>query len=368
MDQTKKIATLLIVVLFCLTLTAGCMVNYQHVDVPHIVVETEKTPPVNISNTFLFEKNRITISIPVDAAVYHGAQSTDHYVTVYGNVSESVWQADSTLAMMNDPAQNQMFTDLLTQFRNLRDEQRLSTDEYLELMATYTQTLPYDSRPGSPAKYPVETVVDGKGDCADKSLLLAGLLSREGYKVAFLVFSPESHMALGVGSPDTVYKKSGYAYLETTNLSYVGIPPSRLAGDVILTSEPIVIPVGNGTIVYKSGAETSFINDTATQAKHNALLIDLQNKKKGADLTAKHNQIAELNSNMEALRRAGNIAAYNTQVSYHNALVSSYNAEVATYQQQVALAKAYADVYNYIITHEYDRKGTYAWIKANMPN
>ena len=70
---------------------------------------------------------------------------------------------------------------------------------------------------------------------------------------------------------------------------------------------------------------------------------------------------------MQVLQGAGNIGAYNAQVSSHNALVSAYNAELATYHQEVALYDAYANVYNYIISHAYDRKGTYEWVKANMP-
>ena len=133
-------------------------------------------------------------------------------------------------------------------------------------MAAYTQSLTYETTPDNPTKYPVETVVEGAGDCDDKSVLLAGLLSREGYKVALLAFTPESHMALGVGSTDSLYKDTGYAYLETTNLSYVGVPPDELAGGVVLTSEPLVIPVGNGTILYSSGAETAYIHDMSAQS------------------------------------------------------------------------------------------------------
>ena len=43
----------------------------------------------------------------------------------------------------------------------------------LELMAAYTQSLTYETTPDNPTKYPVETVVEGAGDCDDKSVLLA---------------------------------------------------------------------------------------------------------------------------------------------------------------------------------------------------
>jgi predicted dienelactone hydrolase len=127
----------------------------------------------------------------------------------------------------------------------------------------------------------------------------------------------------------------------------------------------MVIPAGNGTIMYTSGAETSYINNMSTVSEQEALSVETQNKQQGADLTAKQEQIAELDSEMEAMRSAGNIAAYNAQVSLQNSLISAYNAEAALYRQQVALDEAYADVYNYIITHVYDRKGTYTWVKAN---
>jgi hypothetical protein len=367
MHRSEKYFAILIIALFALTLLAGCILSPQAVVVPHIEAGADNSPPITVTSTFNFENNQVSLSLPVDAAVYQAAQSTPTSVTVYGNVSDSVWTTDSYMEMINDPAQDQMYTDLITQFRKIRDGMGLSSDEYLELMATYIQSLPYESRPGEVAKFPVETVVDGKGDCADKSLLLAGLLSREGYKVAIFTFTPENHMSLGVGSPDSLYKDTGYAYLETTNLSYVGVPPAELAGGIVLTSEPLVIAVGNGTTEYTSGAETAYINNVATLANQKALSMETQDDSIAADLNAKQAQISSIESQMNAMRSRGNIPGYNAQVSSQNAMVATYNAELANYNQQVALDKTYANVYNYIISHVYDRKGTYAWVKANMP-
>ena len=367
MQRTEKSLAFIIIVLFAAALAAGYRYTRQSVVVPHIAVGIEQSAPVNATSTFLFEKSRITISVPVDSAVYYAAKSTDKSVSIYGNVSESVWVTDSYLEMVNDPAQDRMYSDLLTQFRKIRDDEGLSSDEYLELMAAYTQSLTYETTPDNPTKYPVETVVEGAGDCDDKSVLLAGLLSREGYKVALLAFTPESHMALGVGSTGSLYKDTGYAYIETTNLSYVGIPPDELAGGVVLTSEPLVIPVGNGTILYSSGAETAYIHDMSTISGQKVTTLNAQLAPIASDLTAKQDQIAQLESRMQALRSSGNIGGYNALVSSHNAQVSAYNAELSTYRGEVAQGNAYADVYNYIITHAYDRKGTYEWVKANMP-
>jgi hypothetical protein len=86
-----------------------------------------------------------------------------------------------------------------------------------------------------------------------------------------------------------------------------------------------------------------------------------------ADLTAKQEQISRLESQMQTLKSSGNVGAYNAQVSNHNALVAAYNTELATYRSLVSSYDTYAQVHNYIVSHAYDRKGTYEWAKANMP-
>jgi hypothetical protein len=45
-------------------------------------------------------------------------------------------------------------------------------------------------------KYPVETLVDGRGDCEDVAILMAGLLDALGYDTVLLRYS--DHMALGI--------------------------------------------------------------------------------------------------------------------------------------------------------------------------
>jgi len=367
MHRTIKSLGIIIVVLLAVALAAGYVYTRQSVVVPHIVPQSGQTSPITATHTFLFEKSTITISVPVNAGVYAGAKATDKSVSIYGNVSENIWVTDSYLAMVNDTAQNAMYESLLSQFRKIRNDQNLTSDEYLELMAAYVQSLTYETTPDNPAKYPVETVVNGAGDCDDKSLLLAGLLSREGYKVSLLSFSPESHMALGVGSTASLYRDTGYAYLETTNLSYVGVPPEELAGGVALRSEPLIIPVGTGTTLYASGAETAAVNNMSLSAEQKTKTMEPTISSLSSDLTAQQDRIYRMEAQMQALRSAGNTGAYNAQVPTHNTLVAEYNAKLATYKGLVATYDTYAEVHNYIITHAYDRKGTYAWAQANMP-
>jgi len=86
---------------------------------------------------------------------------------------------------------------------------------------------PHYGSNGEYPKYPVETLVDGKGDCEDTSILAAAMLDQMGYDVVLLRFS--DHMALGVEMtkftpfyadyPPKYYQYEGkrYYYVETTN-------------------------------------------------------------------------------------------------------------------------------------------------------
>ncbi|MFY9750079.1 MAG: hypothetical protein WAJ89_05570, partial [Methanoregula sp.] len=88
MSRTERSLVVIIIVLLAIAIAAGYLYTRQAVVVPHIVVGSEDSSPIMATHTFSFEKNQITISVPVDAAVYDGAKSTDKSVSVYGNVTE----------------------------------------------------------------------------------------------------------------------------------------------------------------------------------------------------------------------------------------------------------------------------------------
>ena len=222
-------AVLLVLVLA--VATAGCAALLgPHAEYPAIAPVPGAGAPLAADYTFLFEDGAETVGVTIDAGLLAGARASEKEVMIRGDVPEGEWVAGAYRAQVLDPAQDRFYGDLLASFREVRDRRGLDGDRYLELMAAAVQQLPYVSAPGTAAKYPVETWADRSGDCDDKVLLLAGLLAREGYRVALLVFLPESHMALGVGCPAGYdYGGSGYAYLEVTNGSYVGTYPTGSA-------------------------------------------------------------------------------------------------------------------------------------------
>jgi hypothetical protein len=326
-----------------------------------------QSSPVNISHQFPFEKTTVALTIPVNVSVYEGAKQAEKATTVYGNISETVWLSQSYRAMVQDPAQDSLYTAILADADTIRLQKKLSDDEYLELIVVYIQSLKYETREQNPAKFPVETVVDRAGDCDDKSLLLAGLLSREGYPVALFLFGPESHMAVGVGSDDYLYKNTGYTFVETTNYSFVGVPTDKLEGNLTLYSDPVIIPISNGTKFYGSGSETRYIHDMYVLSDLKVKELEPQVKNMESDLISQQEKIAQLESQIQKIRNTGNSGSYNTQVAVHNALVSDYNSQLNAYRQLFARYEKYALVHNYILEHMYDRKGVYEYVKKNMP-
>ncbi len=350
---------------------AGCLGGIlpprEMVVSPHIDPVFPGSGPIISAQTFPFEKETVTISVQVNGSVYQGAKMADKSVTVYGNVSENEWIADSYRSMVNDPAQAELYENLIAEFRKIRDGENLSDDEYLELITTYVQSLRYETIEENPAKFPVETVAERSGDCDDRSLLLAGLLSREGYQVALLEFVPEAHMAVGAGSSDYLYGKTNYTYIETTNLSFVGVPPQTLENNITLRSDPVIIPIGNGMKIYHDGSETRYINEMDSLSLQKAQELGPQIQSLGPELKTEQEKIQQLESEMTQMKSSGDVQGYNAKVSVHNTLVSDYNNQLDGYRQLYSRYENYALVHNYITDHQFDRAGVYEYVKNTMP-
>jgi predicted RNA-binding protein associated with RNAse of E/G family len=280
--------------------------------------------PISVSQTFSFEKGNVTIMVPVNLSVYEGAKTTDKGVFSQPGIPFTTWESESARTMIQDPVQDELFSNLLREFRKVRSEQNLTDDEYAELLTAYVQSIDYHAT-DDPAKYPVETVYDRQGDCDDKSLLLAGLLSREGYKVSLLLFEDKHHMVVGIGSDDNLYLDTGYAYVDIMDYSFIGVPVNRLKGAKDYFLNPIVIPVGTGTKIYHSGGETRYISDMVTLADNRSGTFALQMKGIPPDTPE-------------------NISAY-------------------TQDRNEFLASS--TIYTYVIHHRFDRPGVYEYLKEN---
>ena len=125
-----------------------------------------------------------------------------------------------------------------------RFSERAFTDlDKVNLAMTFVQSFPYaydDDSKGEEeyVRYPIETLVDGSGDCEDKVVLLASLLYE--MDIDFVLLSLPEHLALAVRCDGVlaeryiVFRNKRYYYVETTMEGWqIGqVPPDYAFSEV----------------------------------------------------------------------------------------------------------------------------------------
>ena len=113
-----------------------------------------------------------------------------------------------------------------------------------QLLVAFVQSIPYDHS-AKEAKFTMETLYNKTGDCDDKSILLAKLLSHAGYQTCLFIYEEGQHMAVGLKvDENTDAYKDGYIFIETTGNSPIGDIPEKFADNVdIRNEEPKIIEV-----------------------------------------------------------------------------------------------------------------------------
>ncbi|MDD1716262.1 MAG: hypothetical protein LUQ01_04620, partial [Methanolinea sp.] len=339
--------------LLVLSATAGCLSGIPGfgppVVYPGIVPMAGGTMPAPPVYSFPFQDGIVRLDIPVDASVYAGARAADKSARIFDrSVREEEWRAGIYRSMVQDPAQDDFYEILLSKLREERDRQRIDQDQYAELLSVFVQAIPYETQNLSSPRFPVEIYVDGKGDCDDKSLLLAGLLSRENYKTALLYFEPERHMAVGLGCEGGGYAGSGYAYIETTNVSLIGVVPDELQGGIRITSSPVVIPIGNGTSGYRRCRETAELRDAVNETEQILETRGPELQEEEIALGAMKGAMDTMKTGMDAAYARRDYPSYNSGVTAYNAMVMEYNQRLAEYRTMVTKFNRLAGIHNYI--------------------
>ena len=352
----------LFAVLLAILLSSGCTWYLPGimppVAYPAITPEPGAVLPRSPVYSYPFQDFEVRIAVPVDPAVYAGARSAEKTARIYDAATrDEEWRSGLYRAMITDPAQEPLYDALIREFRAIRSAHDLDPDAYLELITVFVQSLPYQDQDLQSPKYPVETYVDGQGDCDDKSLLLAGLLAREGYRVALLHFVPEQHMAVGVGCTDGGYFGTGYAYMEATHVSLVGVVPDQLEGNITLVSEPFVTPIGAGNLTYTRCNETRAIQAhlESLRIRIDALEQDLGVRQQA--LAAERAELVALGQRMERLRADGDSIGYNSLVASYNRNARLYNERLEAFRRIAGEYALLVDLYNTSIARLYDRAG-----------
>jgi len=113
----------------------------------------------------------------------------DYMQQIYGMKNHG--HGDYNRFILNDPFRQDLFV-LANELARLANQHGL--DE-VALALSFVQALSYQEM-GGYQRYAVETLVDGMGDCSDKSVLFAGILAAWGYDAVFIDFP--THLAVGL--------------------------------------------------------------------------------------------------------------------------------------------------------------------------
>jgi hypothetical protein len=171
------------------------------------------------------------------------------------------------------PSDDKYINNLIEKIRQAGQKKGYSEYEILSLAVAFVQSLDYTSDNETTGfdeypRYPIETLVDGGGDCEDTAILAASLIKSMGYGVILLRIDnlPDnnSHMAVGVKCnndfPGTYWQYEGdkYFYLETTASGWqIGQLPEAYRGKTARIFP--MIPVAILTSNWKFEAEGNYI-------------------------------------------------------------------------------------------------------------
>ena len=229
-----------------------------------VVSRTITTQTATVTQSFRFQGRKQTITFKVPRADLRWSDGRELRIRVSDTESHEDRISQFWRSVVSEPHQTSTYEALSKSFRSIRAAQQLDDNEYAELMTAWVQQMPYDdaeAKSGASNRYPVVTAVKGTGVCGDKSVLLAGLLAHEGYKVALFEFEGESHMSVGLGTTTKGYRETGYAFLETTGPGLIGEVGAAYGpdGSITLRSRPILVTISTTGTRYSAGKDVTWI-------------------------------------------------------------------------------------------------------------
>ncbi len=202
--------------------------------------------------TFQFElgTDSLTVEIALDSSLREQYKRTTHEYSYQGNKLPANWREEYYQMFISHPDDQKVIRQLIDQLTS--NTQGTSSDELVETVTAFVQgSVTYDwntyyNLDNSTIRYPYETLVDGTGVCADKTILLARLLNELGYGLAIFTFERANHMALGIKVPNGFDNfRSGYAFIESTNYAPIGRIPDNYVGGLKLGNRPSVIRINS---------------------------------------------------------------------------------------------------------------------------
>ncbi len=236
--------------------TAGCIflqsAGSSATIVTQAINETSAGIPYHLEYSWEYNGVTWTHSEDVPYELYQYYQSRDHMNREYVDYALSDYDRAYLL-------------NLVSSFKEGGGVKGYSDNDNVLNVVAFVQSLPYtpdivstgaDEYP----RFPIETLVDGGGDCEDSAILTAALLREMGYGVVLLKYS--NHMAVGVKGDDTLsgshmpFEGSNYYYVETTADGWeVGEIPAEYSNQAAEVIPLIQSP--KMSLVFSAAAESA---------------------------------------------------------------------------------------------------------------
>lgn len=325
---------------------------------PEIVpAEISGDPYEDRTFNVIFEKSEYELVLPVNLSVYYGAKNADKSITEGTLWNETEKVSEYYRSFFEGEAIEGFYTDILKKIRHIKTAEGFSDEEYLEFLMTFVQQIPYDSEAEAP-RFPVEVVYDIKGDCDEKSMLLIGLLAREGYDTALIIFPEYHHATAGIRiitSGDTSFRQfksedgRKYVFIESTDLSYIGQYPGYYED-----AYAVVIPIGEGNKTFERYNYVSYITESLTKITNRILFFQ-------SELNSMYDEIKSLESDLNGGKSYYSDSDWQKDYTRYINLVDDY------YEYEDLISRN-IEVYNYIIEHPYDVAGVRRYIYNSKVN
>lgn len=248
-----------ILILTLLLLSAGCIQTE-----PGSLPSVPATPPAN--ETVAEEHNEDPQLLTPEYTVQY-FEKTAYIPSV--SISQAAYLADrNDLVLDMDGNMQQYYTNLIeTDFEKeflsvfaetIQTAANQSGIPYVELVIRMVQEIPYDADAPLAIRSPSEVIIDQTGDCDEKALLAAALLSQGGYDTCLLLYKPiyhpvysVGHATIGIAATRTSSLSSYRNYLqaEVTGRALIG-DLSTKGNSQYMDGTPYVIQIGDGEKTY----------------------------------------------------------------------------------------------------------------------
>lgn len=218
-------------------------------------VEADPGPIIREATwSFQFLETECTVTVPVYAEEFRAAQGLD---TSQVFSSQEWVRARYVSTLVNTEARSATVRAITRETRLIRANLNLDQDEYVELLTSFVQSIPYGEI-SSDVMVPAQVIASGSGVCTEKSVLLGALLRREGYDTVVWIFDSQNHVGLGVASDAMGFRGTRYAFIETTEKRYIGEAAKICWSSGPNARRPQMVSLG-GSRQYRAGAQVAYI-------------------------------------------------------------------------------------------------------------